>query len=257
MRLARHITEIAERLMPADRPEASAALFIALLRELAKGRPVSRFTLAKSLGWTAERVVAMLERATSIEYDHDGNIVGYGLTLRETPHIFSIAGSRLYTWCALDALIVPVLIGRVARVSSRCAATGAPISLTVAPNEIGDVEQADMAVSLLLALATADIRQSFCRHVHFFASVRAGEDWASKHKRVEIVSVQDAFDLGRVLARHLLRAAQSKADDPLAAGIASADETSVALNPPVDENRLRYTPSSGLKWKGRSRRESR
>lgn len=256
MRLARHFTEIAERLTPADRPEAFAALFIALLRELAKGRPVSRFTLAMSLGWPGERVVAMLERATSIEYDHDENIVGCGLTLRETSHIFSIAGSRLHTWCALDALMVPVLIGRVARVLSRCAATGAPISLTVAPNEIRDVEPADMAVSLLLSPATADIRQSFCCHVHFFASVPAGEDWTSKHKGAEIVSVQDAFDLGRALARHLLRAAQSRAGDDLAAGIASADDTSVALNPAVDENRLSYTPSSGLKWKGRSRHES-
>lgn len=256
MRLARYITEIAERLTPADRPEAFAALFIALLRELATGRPVSQPTLATALGCPVEQIAALLGRATSIEYGHDENIVGYGLTLRETSHIFSIAGRRLYTWCALDALMFPALIGQVARVSSRCAATGAPISLAVAPDEIRDVEPADMAVSLILPQATADIRQSFCCHVHFFASVLAAEDRVSKHKGVEIVSVQDAFDLGRALARYLLQAAQSRADDALAAGIASADDTSVALNPPVDENRLSYTPSSGLKWKGRSRHES-
>lgn len=230
MKLARYITEIAERLTPANRPEAFAALFVALLRELAKGRPVSQTTLATTLGWRAERVAAMLEQATSIEYDHDGNIVGYGLTLRETAHALEIDGRCLYAWCAFDTLMFPALVGETARVSSHCAATGAPVSLTVTPNEIRDVEPADMAVSLILPQAAADIRRSFCCHVHFFGSVLMAEDWASKHKGVEIVSVQDAFDLGRELARYLLGAAQSRGGDDLAAGVAPAGETLAALN---------------------------
>jgi len=204
VKLARYITEIAERLTPANPPEGFSALFIALLRELAKGRPVSQTTLAMTLGCPAERVAAALEQATSAEYDHDGNIVGYGLTLGETSHALEINGRRLYAWCAFDTLMFPALIGQTARVSSHCAATGTPVSLTVAPNELRDVEPADAAVSLILPQAAADIRQSFCRHVHFFASVLTAEDWASKHKGVEVVSVQDAFGLGRELARHLL-----------------------------------------------------
>ncbi|MDT7533028.1 organomercurial lyase MerB [Sphingobium sp. SA2] len=210
MKHTRYITEIAESLAPANQPEGFGQLFVVLLRELAKGRPVSQTTLAMSLDWPAQQVNAVLERATSTEYDSDGNIVGYGLTLRETSHIFEIDGRRLYAWCALDTLMFPALIGKTAHVSSHCAATGAPVSLTISPNEIRDVVPADAAVSLVLPQETADIRQSFCCHVHFFASVVTAKDWASKHQGVEIVSVQDAFRLAQELSRHLLQTIPSR-----------------------------------------------
>ncbi|HEP8400902.1 TPA: alkylmercury lyase, partial [Pseudomonas aeruginosa] len=113
------------------RPKGFAEFLVALLGELAKGRPISRTTLARTLGWPAEQVAAVLEQATSTEYDNDGNIIGYVLTLRETSHVLEIDNRRLYAWCALDTLMLPALIGRTARVSSHCAATGAPVSLTV------------------------------------------------------------------------------------------------------------------------------
>lgn len=210
MKHARYITAIAESLAPADRPEGFGDLFVALLRELAQGRPVSRTNLAATLDWPTERVVAVLEQATNTEYDNDGNVVGYGLTLRETSQVFEIGGRRLYTWCALDTLMFPALIGQTAHVSSHCAATGAPVSLTATPNEIRDVAPAHAAVSLVLPQAADDIRQSFCCHVHFFESVLTAEDWASEHQGVEIVSVQEAFDLGRELNRHLLQTISSR-----------------------------------------------
>lgn len=152
----------------------------------------------------------MLERTTSTEYDDDGKIVGYSLTLRATSHIFEIDGGRLYAWCALDTLMFPALIGETARVSSHCAATGAPVSLTISPNAIRDAVPADAAVSMIHPQMTADIRQSFCCYVHFFASVPTAKDWASKHQGVEIVSVQDAFGLDQELNRHLLQTVPSR-----------------------------------------------
>jgi alkylmercury lyase len=35
-------------------------------------------------------VAAVLEQATSTEYDKDGNIIGYGLTLRETSYVLKL-----------------------------------------------------------------------------------------------------------------------------------------------------------------------
>jgi alkylmercury lyase len=203
MRISINVADVAQGLSVSFPPtNGGADLFGALLGELAKGSPVSRETLAAALGWSAERMVAVLERIPSIEYDN-GQIVGCGLTLRETRHVFEIDGNRLYTWCALDALMFPALIGRTARVLSPCAATDAPVCLTVAPDCVRNVEPEGAVVSLVLPDASPDVRRSFCCHVHFFASAPAAESWVSSHGRAMVVSVEDAFRLGQELARQM------------------------------------------------------
>lgn len=206
MDLAHFTDELVSRLMTANRSEGFADLFVVLLRELARGRPVSPATLARLLDWSVERVAAALQEAVSTERDDDGNVVGYGLTLRETAHAFEIDGRRLYTWCAFDTLFFPALIDRTAHVVSRCAATGVPVSLTVTPAAIGDLEPAGAAVSLIVPQDTPDIRHAFCCHVHFFASAAIGQQWAATHHGIDIVSVHDAFAVGRERAERLLRA---------------------------------------------------
>jgi alkylmercury lyase len=210
MDLALYTDELVTRLTMANRSEGFADLFVVLLRELASGHPVSPATLARLLGWPLERVAAALDEAVSIEWDDEGNVVGYGLTLRETAHAFEIDGRRLYTWCAFDTLFFPALTNRTAHVISRCAATGVPVSLTITPTAIRTVEPAGAAMSLILPQATADIRQAFCCHVHFFASTAVGEDWAAKHAGIETVTVHDAFTVGRERAQGLLRSIRQR-----------------------------------------------
>jgi alkylmercury lyase len=196
MDITLYATEIAARLLPAARSEGSADLLFAVLRELAKGRPVRHEALATALGWSAERVAALLAQPCT-EFDGDGNIIGYGITLNETAHAFEIDGHRLYTWCALDALMFPVMIGKTARVISRCHATRRSVSLTVSPDAVQDVEPASAVVSLPLPDAAADIRSSFCCHVNFYASASAAQ--RSMHDGMELVCIDDAFRLGRLI----------------------------------------------------------
>ncbi|MBB4517479.1 organomercurial lyase MerB [Paraburkholderia fungorum] len=210
MKATTYITAVAERLSPANRPEGFPELFVALLRELAIGTPVSPDALAAVLGWPVSRVAAVLEQAASTEYDDDGNIVGYGLTLRETPHVFEVDGQRLYTWCALDALMFPALLGKRARVVSRCPATGERVSLTVAPGGLHQLDPAGAVVSLVRPDASTDIRGAFCCHVHFFASAAAADGWGVQHAGAEVVSVESAFRLGQELARQLSPSGESK-----------------------------------------------
>lgn len=208
--VASSFVEIAARLSAANplRQVGSADVFLSLLREIAKGSPVSREKLAAVLGWPLDRVAAALDQTRNTEVDDDGNILGIGLTLRETPHVFEIDGRRLYTWCALDALMFPALIGKTARVLSRCAATGASVSLTVTPDAVRSVAPEGAAVSLVLPDASPDVRSSFCCHVHFFASTLAADGWAAKHEGVLVVNVEDAFRLGQRLNQTLLQSAQ-------------------------------------------------
>ncbi|WP_407973422.1 organomercurial lyase MerB (plasmid) [Burkholderia pyrrocinia] len=207
MKLEHYAVELVDRLMMAGRSEGFGDLFVALLRELAKGIPVSPATLAAALAWPLERVTAALDQAVDTEWNDDGNVVGYGLTLRETSHCFEVDGRRLYTWCAFDTLFFPALIGQTARVTSRCAATGVPVSLTVTPAAIGDLAPAGAAMSLILPQDTPDIRHAFCCHVQFFASVATGQQWAATSAGIEVVSVLNAFAAGRVCAGRLLRIA--------------------------------------------------
>ncbi|WP_158244232.1 organomercurial lyase [Trinickia dabaoshanensis] len=88
-----------------------------------------------------------LKQSVSTEWDDDGNVTGYGLTLREIARAFAVGGQRVYTWCAFDALFFPALIDRTANVVSRCAATGVPVSLTVTPTAIQDVAPMRAAMS--------------------------------------------------------------------------------------------------------------
>lgn len=198
MELTSYASKVAARLMPAERAEGCTDLLTALLHELVKGQPVPKEALAATLGWSVERLTALLEQEPCTEYDDDGNVVGYGITLRETAHAFEVDGRRLYTWCALDALMFPVLIGETARVLSRRRATAVSVSLTVTPDGVRDVEPTGAVVSLPLLEAAPNIRSSFCCHVNFYASESAAHQ--SVERGTEVICVADAFRLGRLIA---------------------------------------------------------
>ena len=114
---------------------ATPGLYRALLRLLSRGKPVTIAELAAAAGDLIDRVQRAVAGWNDTEYDEEGRIVGWGLTLRATPYRFNIDGKQLYTWCALDTLFFPAVIGRPARAESPCAATGIPIRLTVDPTE--------------------------------------------------------------------------------------------------------------------------
>lgn len=194
-----YATEVAARLLGrAERPEECAELLVALLRELAKGRPVAHDALASTLGWSAKRVADLLEQQPCTEYDCKGNVVGYGIALNETAHAFEVDGRRLYTWCALDTLMFPVIIGKAARVLSRCPATGRSVSLLVSPEGVRDLEPASAVVSLPSTDVAPNIRSAFCCHVNFYASSSAARP--SMKQGLELVGVEEAFRLGRLVA---------------------------------------------------------
>lgn len=67
--------------------------------------------------WALRRraVADLLRLAKDTEWDQNGNVLGYGLTLRPTAHRFEIDDQTLCKWCAFDTLIFLALIGKPAR----------------------------------------------------------------------------------------------------------------------------------------------
>lgn len=91
-------------LLSPSRSGLDPSLFVPLLRLLAEGEPVTIAELATASGRSENTVRRGLSSVPDAEYDDDGRILGLALTLRPTPHRFTVAGRQLYTWCALDTL---------------------------------------------------------------------------------------------------------------------------------------------------------
>ncbi len=175
---------------------------------LARGKPASPEEIAAASGKSPEEVRAALDRFPSAEWDEQGRVVGLGLTLRLTPHRLELEGRTLFAWCALDALLFPVLLGRPASIESPCRGTGDPVHIEVTPAGIKTVEPPSAVVSIVVARDLANFRRVSCNNTHFFSSPEAASRWLEKHPEATILPVEDAFRLGRLLAEGLFRPAQ-------------------------------------------------
>jgi alkylmercury lyase len=129
------IDEFTTRLRQTTSFDSMGGLYRPLLRLLADGQPVSIEDLAEAAGRPVDDVRQTVASLPDVELDDEGRIVGYGLTLRETPHRFEVDGKRLYTWYALDTLVFPGLLGRTARIESPCHGTGTTIPTFGSPSK--------------------------------------------------------------------------------------------------------------------------
>jgi alkylmercury lyase len=115
-----------------------------------------------------------------------------------------LEGRTLFAWCALDALLFPVLLGRPASIESPCRGTGDPVRIKVTPAGIETVEPPSAVVSIMVARDLANFRRVSCRNTHFFSSAEAASRWLEKHPEATILPAEDAFRLGRLIAEGLL-----------------------------------------------------
>lgn len=176
-----------------------------MLQMLAEGRPVSARQVAEKLSVPVENIEAAFEkvRKGGYEFDEDGNLVGAALTLNPTRHQFNLTGKTLYTWCSLDALFLPGLLGRPAQVTSTCPQTGETISLTVSPTGVTALCPAETVLSIAVpgfSCARGENRKTgptseSCTQMHFFASREAAEAWIRDYPGVAILTVAEAWRL--------------------------------------------------------------
>ncbi|WP_216215712.1 organomercurial lyase [Amycolatopsis aidingensis] len=147
------------------RPETSSdheCRGLALLWRLAEGEPVTLLALAAAQGQPVATVQRALAGWPDVEYDEQGRIVGAGPILRPTRHRFEIEGRRLYTWCAMDTLVYPRLLGRPARITSACHALGTPIHLTIDDTGVTGLEPPTAVISLVTPEDLTSARSAFC-----------------------------------------------------------------------------------------------
>lgn len=209
------LTALAEALRSAA-PTLDAGeqrLALALYRLLLHGRPVSPAELAASIGVSEADAEAALGCWPGVFRDRKGRIAGFwGLAVRGMPHKLSTSAGEITTWCALDPLIIAPLVTDRAAVESSDPISGAPISLTVTPSGVTDVDPKGTFVSMLTPEGAFDhdIVESFCHFVHFFASAESGRQWVAEHPGTFLLTIDEAFDVATrswpALFRDALRA---------------------------------------------------
>jgi alkylmercury lyase len=197
------VQRLAERLIAAvpKLGQDEQRVGLALIRSLAAGAPVSDREVAVAAGAAEPGVRDALDRWPGVFRDDHARVVGFmGLSVVEFgEHRIEIDGRRLTAWCAWDTLFLPGLLGRPARVSSRCPVTSRAISLTVSTDGPHRVSPMGMVLSFLAPERPFDahVVRSFCQFVHFFASEQAARKWTAEHPGTFTVSVDDSFRLGQ------------------------------------------------------------
>src|SRR5439155_8894272 len=89
---------------------------------------------------------------------------------------------------------------RHARRESTCRGTGQAVRLTATPAGVQQADPADIVLSFLIPDSdriNADVITSFCHYVHFFRSPQAAMPWLAEHRDSFLLSLPDAYALGR------------------------------------------------------------
>lgn len=165
------------------------------------GQALAPVHLARRLQMSQVNLAEYLARVPDTEFDAQGNIVGWGLTLVPTPHQFRVKERALFTWCAFDTVLFPPLLQLEARVQSVCSASGQPITFTAIPTGIADLVPATSVLSLILPAARCDcVRSTFCQHSLFFQTEAAAAPWLALHPEAVLLSIEEAAALGHLTA---------------------------------------------------------
>lgn len=123
----------------------------------------------------------------------EGNVIGLGLTLVPTPHVYEVDGRKLYTWCAADALAFPVMLKQSANIESSDPITGEKIRVSVTPDRVEKVEPESAVVSWVRNIDVTNIRGSGCNNVNFFISAETASKWIAEHPDQTFYPANDVY----------------------------------------------------------------
>jgi alkylmercury lyase len=187
-------------------PQLADPIFLAALRALVGGQPVSADALSRTLGVPVATVAARIAATPNLETDDAGRIVGAALTLQPTSHRVRLRGRTLYTWCAFDLLLLPHLLGEALEAETVDPVTRTMIHLAVGPEGVASAAPAQVVAAVVTpdaAAACCGVRGAFCDHAHFFTDEGAAGRWLAGRgltARGVTLPLDDAFTLARLLA---------------------------------------------------------
>ena len=212
------VQEIAANLnavgIPPDFGKDNSRLLIKTLRTLAHGKPVTKaemVQISKELEIPFEQADEFLRGVT--ERDSDDDIIGLiGLSLNQDwAHRFDVNGISLRTWCAWDTLFLTQIIGEETMVESESPQSGTTVRIRLNKNGVeGSVPESAVITIVNIDPDVHDVSSmeaiwgNFCHQVYFFPSRDEADEWASEKNNIEVLAVDEAFELGRLAFSRLL-----------------------------------------------------
>lgn len=182
-------------------------LCLPILQQVSRGKPLTKAELGARLQLDQDELERRLTQLPDTEFDQQGNILGWGVTLVPTSHRFQMRGTPLFTWCAFDTVLFPPSLGAPAQVQSTCPVTGHPITFVATPEgKVLDLLPVGSVLSLIIPEERRDcVRATFCQHSLFFASEQAASSWLTAHSEAVMLSIEEAALVGRLVAKTRFR----------------------------------------------------
>jgi alkylmercury lyase len=181
-----------------------------ILEQVARGQPMEKTRLSAALHLSQEELEQRLAQFPDLEFDQQGNIVGWGVTLVPTRHRFQIHGQALFTWCAFDTVLYPPLLRAEAQVQSTCPVTGRPISFVATPDgSVKKLIQDACVLSLLISTRQQHRgRAGFCERSLFFWEEQAASSFLASHPEAILLSIEEAAYVGKLVAQNRAKGAE-------------------------------------------------
>jgi Alkylmercury lyase len=122
--------------------------------------------VALAIGW--------LQEHGRLELDGDLLVGAHGLTRRPTAHSLTIGEQRLHTWCAYDAVAIPVALGATVRAATTCPTCGRELVVDINDGHVPD----DPVPLLWMPLGPCvNVLEDFCVHANLFCGAEHLAAW--------------------------------------------------------------------------------
>ncbi|MPZ70179.1 MAG: hypothetical protein GEU71_11730 [Actinobacteria bacterium] len=175
-------------------------------RLLARGEAASPADIADAADLPPETTEEILRSWPLTFWDDQDRIFrfwGMAIDRLRPTHSMEMGGRTVYGWCAWDTLFITDLLDTETNVTSTDPHNGETIRLTATGDGVKEAEPSQTIVSFLLPEGAfgADAIEGFCHYVHFFSSSESGGAWVADHPGTFLLTVDEAFRLGRLTNR--------------------------------------------------------
>lgn len=150
----------------------------------------------------ADSLVAELDRRGSVHRNPGNREIthAYPFSNESTSHRVQLAnGPQAYAMCAIDALGMPLMLKRDAKIRSACAHCGGEIQLQVEAGQIAQHCPEGLVVWLPTVREKCVVATDLCPELNFFCSPEHLTRWSTNHPEQsgQLLTLTQALEYGR------------------------------------------------------------